>query len=556
MKRLTIILFAVISSLTIVMGQPATIKSAAKSTFKLTSYDADGNVISTSYGVFTSADGEAIGVWSSLSTAATAEVTDINGSKYPVEHIIGANELYDVCHFIVGTKKTTPAKLANKIMPKALNVWLLDNGKKPNIVEFSIERSETFMNKYGYYVFAYNDVNGTAGSPFINENGEVIGLLQQSETSLETHAVDANFANSLKFDVLAINNPLYAKTGIRFQLPEDKKQAMLMVMLSAEQRDSAKYAGYINDYITMFPHEADGYSTSAMRKIGYGDFTGADNDMQTALRLSTDKGEAHSEYARVIYQKLIYDNDSNFTLWNLDKALSEAEEAYKLDPKPVYQHRIAQILFSKKEYSRAYDIFVSLSKSAMNNSEVFFEAAQCKAQLGAPKKEIIELLDSAVARCPKPFTAVSAPYVLTRGQLYDEIGDYRRALADYNTYDTIMVGRANAEFYYTRYKCELNIRQYQQALNDIAHAAVVAQPDMRNIYLAELASLQLRVNQLNEAVHTSDLCLQLAPNNTDALIIKGVALVNLKKKVEGFECFTRAKELGDNRGDEYLKKYK
>lgn len=134
--------------------------------------------------------------------------------------------------------------------------------------------------------------------------------------------------------------------------------------------------------------------------------------------------------------------------------------------------------------------------------------------------------------------------------------DYRRALADYNEYDTIMYGRANADFYFTRYKCEVNMRQYQVALNDIAHAAYVCEPQMRPIYLAEMASLQLRVNMLDNAVKTADLCLQLDADNTDALLIKGLALVGLKKKPEAMECLQRAKTLGDQRADEYIKKYK
>ena len=165
------------------------------------------------------------------------------------------------------------------------------------------------------------------------------------------------------------------------------------------------------------------------------------------------------------------------------------------------------------------------------------------------------LLDSCVARCPQPLTTISAPYILTRGHLRDAMKDYRGALADYNTYDTLMLGRASADFYYTRYTCEVNLRQYQQALNDIAHAAVVAQPDMRPPYLAELASLQLRVNKLEDAVKTADLCLNLDQKSTDALVIKGVALNALKRKAEAIECLKKAAELGDKRGDEYIKKY-
>lgn len=536
-------------------AQPAQVKNAAKSTFRLAAYDADGNLTSSTCGVFTSADGEAVGSWSALSSAARAEVTDANGKTYSVGHIIGANELYDVCRFRVDGAKTTAAAMAKAVEQKGAKVWLVGmEEKKAATVAYEVEREENFMDKYGYYIFAYNDKSGSAGSPFVNAKGEVVGLLQQSETSLDVHAVDARFACSLEFSALDISNPMYSKSGIRMQLPSDKKQAQLMVMFAAEQRDSAKYAGYIDDYIKLFPTDVDGYSTSAMRKVGYGDYAGADADMQTALKKATDKAEAHSEYSRVMYQKLMYSGDSLFTSWTLDKALDQADQAYKLNPLPAYLHRKAQILYSKQDYQKALELFTELS-SEMKTSEVFFEAAQCKSQLGASNGEIVELLDSAVARCEKPYTTVSAPYILTRGQMRDAMKDYRGALADYNAYDTIMSGRATADFYYTRYKCEMNLRQYQLALNDIAHAAYVGQPGVQPLYLAEMASLQLRVNLLDDAVRTADICLQISPEATDALIVKGVALNGLKKKTEALECLQRAKELGDPRGEEYIKKF-
>lgn len=556
MKRLVISLFSLLVLSVSVSAQTAQVKNAAKSTFRLTAYDNAGNITGSTYGVFTSNDGEAVGSWSVLAGAARAEVTDFNGRTYPVRSLVGANELYDVCRFRVDAQKTVAAKLANSVATNGTKVWLVGfEEKKPTTQAYEVEREENFMDKYGYYIFAYNDKTGKPGSPFVNANGEVIGLLQQSETTLDTHAVDVRFAAGLQFNALDINNPLYSKSDIRMQMPADKKQAQLLMMFSAEQRDSAKYAGYISDYISLFPTDVTGYTTSALRKVNYGDYSGADADMQTALKKSDDKAEAHAEYARVIYQTVLYNGDSLYSAWTLDRALGEAQESYKLNPQPAYQHRVAQILFSKKEYAKAYDIFSSLATSSLNNSEVYLEAAQCKTQLGAPNDEIIALLDSAVARCPKPYTSISAPYILTRGQMYDVMKDYKRALADYNTYDTIMVGRASAEFYYTRYKCEMNLRKYQQALNDIAHAAYVAQPDVRPIYLAEMASMQLRVNRLEDAVKTADICLQMSPEATDALVIKGVALYGLKKKAEAIECLQKAKQLGDPRGEEYIKKY-
>lgn len=557
MNRFFTTLFAICLAVGSLHAQPNPVKNSAKSTFKLIAYDALGNVISSTYGVYTSVDGEAIGSWSALAEASRAEVVDFNGKHFNVKSIIGANELYDVCRFKVDVSKTTAAQLAKQTIAAGSKVWLVGNEEsKPVASEYTVEREEGFMDKYAYYIFAYNDKTGIPGAPFVNSNGEVVGLLQQSETSLDTHAVDARFATTLTADAFALASPQYSKTGIRLQMPSDQKQAQLMMMFAGEQNDSAKYADYIADYIQLFPNEVDGYSTSAMRRVNSGDYSGADADMQTALKKSTDKAAAHYEYARVMYHKLMYSVDSTFTEWTLDKALAELEEATRLDSQPAYKHLTAQLLYSKRDFARALDIFTTLAKGEMVNSEVFYEAAQCKTQLGAKKEEIVELLDSAVSHCPKPYTTMSAPYILTRGQLYDEMKDYRRALADYNTYDTIMVGRASADFYYTRYKCEMELRQYQLALNDIAHAAYVAPDADRLGYIAELASLQLRVGKYEDAIRTSDLCLEVDADATDLLIIKGIALANINKKQDGMKCLERAKELGDTRAEDYIKKYK
>ena len=112
---------------------------------------------------------------------------------------------------------------------------------------------------------------------------------------------------------------------------------------------------------------------------------------------------------------MLYSADTLFTAWTLDKALEESEKAYSMDPQPGYRHRTAQILFSKGEYDKAYDMFKELASTTMRTGEVYFEAAQCKTQLGASKDEVVVLLDSAVAACNHPLDATAAPYVLARG---------------------------------------------------------------------------------------------------------------------------------------------
>ena len=98
------------------------------------------------------------------------------------------------------------------------------------------------------------------------------------------------------------------------------------------------------------------------------------------------------------------------------------------------------------------------------------------------------------------------------------------------------------------------MRRYQQALNDIAHAAVLNRQEPT--YLAEMASLQLKVNLYEDAIKTADLCISLAPSYADAYLIKGLAQVQNKQKKEGLETLNKAKELGDTRAKDFIDKYK
>ena len=147
----------------------------------------------------------------------------------------------------------------------------------------------------------------------------------------------------------------------------------------------------------------------------------------------------------------------------------------------------------------------------------------------------------------------SAPYVLARGRMYDANKDYRKAFSDYMTYDSLMNYNANDEFYYIKYLCETKIRQYKLALNDIAHAIVLNRTEPT--YYAEMASLQLRVNQVDDAIKTCDAALQIAPGYADLYIIKGIALCENKKREDGIAALRKAQELRDAQAEGLIKKY-
>jgi len=534
----------------------AQIERAAKSVFTLTTFKKDGSLLVSSHGVFVSSDGEAISSWTPFIGADHAIVIDALGNQMDVMSIIGTNELYDICKFRV-SGKTKPATIANTPALKNEKVWIVGySNKSPQIDQRNVQRTETFMNKYTYYIFSSNIPENSESCPLVNSKGEVIGLLQHSKTSEDVCATDIRYANDFTVkNGLSINEPVLKQTEIPVDLPNDKDQATVMLTLANEQKDSLKYVKYINAFINKFPSAIEGYNAQAENLTNANDFAGATATMESAINKVNKKDEAHSAYSHLIFQKEIYKNQIPYSSWNLDKALEEAKEAYKINPLPTYQHQQAQIIFSKGDYNLAYDMFISLTKTPIRNGEFFYEAAQCKTQLKAPHKEIMELLDSAIVASPQPLNQIGAPFVLARGTEYFNAGDYKNSVIDFNRYDSLMYGRPiSSEFYYTREKAEMQIHQYQQALNDINRAVFLSR-DQPTLW-AEKASLHLRFNQLDDAIKSATICTQLAPGYADGYILLGVAQMSNKNKIEGEKALLKAKELGDARADQYLKKYK
>lgn len=541
-------------SVTYVHGQSKQVKKAAASIFSLTTFKTDGTLLASTNGVFISDNGEAVSAFYPFVGADSAVVIDTNGNALPVDVIIGANELYDVCKFKVNGK-TTPIKIANTPSMDGEKVWMLGYSiKNQEAKQVPIQKTELFMDKYTYYIFSSETPENMEGCPFVNAKGELIGILQHANHSEGTHAVDAHFMKDMQINNgLSLADPVLRQTTIRTQLPAKEEDALVTLMMASEQ-NKKNYLKYIQDFKRLFPHAVDGYAAQARQYANKKEFAKAATEMETAIQNVHKKDAAHAEYAKIIFHQQLFQPDSTYLAWSLDKALTEAQKAYEINPLPAYQHQQAQIIYSKGNYQKAYDMFIALTKTNLRSGELFYEAAQAKAQLKANQAEILSLLDSAVAACPQPLTPIAAPFVLARGAAYDQAGDYKKAIMDYNRYDTLMLGRANHEFYYTRFNCNVKLRRYQQALNDIAHAAVLNRQEPT--YLAEMASLQLKVNYIDDALKTAELCIGIAPNYPDIYLIKGLALIQKKQKKLGIEAFEKAKQLGDKRAQDYIDKYK
>lgn len=534
------------------MAQPAAVKGVSRSVFTLTTFKADGSLLASGHGVFTSADGEAVSSLTPFIGAARAVVIDARGNEMDVTRMLGANSMYDVARFKVDGK-TVAAQPARTSSPEGSQVWLVPYSLKAAApLSATVRGVETFKDKYSYYIFTLDAPDNTVACPFVNARGEVVGLMQPAATSNDIHAVDAGYIADLRTGGLSANEDIFRRIAIPTALPADKDQALVALMIAGQGGDSLKYAAAADDFLKAYPQLLDGYVARARIDAGAGRYADAAAGMETALGRVADKGDAHFNYSKIIYDNVVY-NSGDYAPWTLDKALAEADAAYAADKQPVYRHQQALVRFAKGDYGGALGIFMELTGTEIRNSELYYEAARCKQMLKAPNAEVLALLDSAVNITDTLRMGEAAPYFLARADVYAAEGNYRQAVFDYTRYELLSSRRPDASFYYVREQAEVKAKLFKQALIDISVAIRLA-PD-EPLYLAERASLELRVNMVDAAMETARRCTELAPDYADGYLLLGVAQVQKGSRAEGLDNMRKARELGNGQAAALIEKY-
>ena len=555
MKRIITILFAACVCCMVNAQPDKWVKKASKAVFTLKTFNADGSLIGSGNGFFITADGVAVSSYTPFRGAAKAVVIDAMGKEYEVKSIIGANDVYDIAKFRVDatkcqTLRTAPAAVENT------SLWLLPYNAKNaySCTAAKVKSVQKVQNDYDYYTLEATAPENTVGCPYLNANGEVVGIQQQSSSDDNTtqYAVGAAFATGLKMTGLSLNDPALKATSIKKDLPDELDQAILTLYLASTLGDAQSFVGLVDDFIAKFPQAPDGYSYKAQIMAAQDNYPEADKYMKLAIDNATDKAEARYNYAKMMYQNLIYFYDSASHAWSYEQALEQAEQAVALDPQLPYLTQKAQLLFACKRYADSYAAFQDVIGKGGRTAECFYGAARCKEQLN-DTTACLALLDSAVATFSKPYLKEAAPYIYARAQALAESGKYRLAVNDFNEYENLMISQVNSEFYYIRSQVEAKARLFQQALNDL-DKAIDKSPDIL-LYRSEKASLQIRVHLLDQAIETASECIRLFPDASDGYLFLGLAQCLNNNKVQGVGNLLKAKDLGDAQADVLIEKY-
>ena len=528
---------------------------AAKSVFTLKTFATDGTMIASSNGFFIGSNGEAVSNYTPFVDASRAIIIDAEGKEQPVEEILGANETYDVIKFRVAARKTQPLSIASTAT-NGSQVWLLPYSvkKTPVCIKGTISQAEKFQDSYQYYTLQLKTEENNISCPILNDNGEVIGMIQPATDSKKetSYAVSARFAADLKMTGLSMNETSLKKIMMTKALPDNTDEALLALIFASSTMTDNQYGNYVERFIQKFPNVADGYVNRARFRTAKKDFSGAEADMEQALKVAENKDYIHYQYAQLIYEKEVYQSDQPYSGWSLEKAYQEAQQAYDIKPIPACRQQQAQIRYAQGQYAEAYNIYEELTHSDIRSADIFYAASQCKAQLGETDQQIA-LLDSAVNMFSRPYVKTAAPYLLARAQALYAAGKYRPSVNDYNEYGELMAVQLGAPFYYQREQAEVGGHLYQQALNDIDKAIEFAPSEP--LYYAEKASLQVRVGKHQDAITTAQQLIRLSPDFSDGYLFLGLAQCLSNQKAEGIKNLTKAKDLGNEQAQTLIDKY-
>ena len=495
-------------------------KKAAQAVFTLKTFKADGTLLGSANGVFVSENGEAVSSFAPFRGADRAVVIDAQGKEWPVETMMGANDMYDVAKFMVAAKK--PTALTTGSAASGATVWLVPYSvkKEPVCVSGTVSKAEQFQGSYHYYTLTLQAQEQQQGCPILNEEGQVVGLLQAAadQHSTTSYAVSAPFAVSLHTNGLSMSDAALKTVHIPLAIPDKYDDALLALFMGASGMNAQQYADYVNRFIAHYPNATDGYVYRARLEVAANEFAKADEDMKKAVKVAETKDDdVHYQYAQLIYQKELLQSDHPYAEWSLQRALEESKLAYASNPQPVYRLQQAQILYSQKQYDEAYAVYEELSKGDLRGPDIFLAAAQCKLQKD-DKRAAIAQLDSAMSTFSRPYVKTAAPYLRAHAQL------------------------------------SMELRRYQLAINDM-NDLVALEPNSAELW-AEKASYELRVNLFDEALKSAQEVLRLDPQSSDGYLMTGIVQCQKGNKQEGMQNLRKAQSLGNPQADTFLQKYK
>lgn len=523
-------------------------KNAEKAQISIVTMDAKGDMLQSGNGFFIGKDGTALADYQLFKHAAKAKVVSGEGKEYEVEAIMGASSLYDVVKFKVKTDKETPTlTISGRTGVKKEHVYVLPYPTKENrmCVNDTLHDIRKFNDKYGYYTLGRTLDEKYLNSPVMDEEGEVLGMIQRNADASATasYAISAAYGNTLCTNGMSPTDGDLNAILIRKALPVGESDIRTFLFMCAARSDSATYVQYLDEYAGRFPQSGDPYAQRASFYAEHGNYAAAEGDMNKAMDVAGKKDEVCHTFSKLLYDLNLKPGYAVYKDWDMKKALSLAEEAYRLNPLPLYALQEGNALYALKDYGKACEKYLFLTGTNMRSADIFLYAAQCKLKGEADSLQALALQDSAVACFSKPYPKEAAQALLERANTLLSMKRYRNAVMDLNDYEHLMSNELTAYFYYRREQAEMQCRMFQQAIDDIDRT--IRMEPAEPLYHAERAAVFYRIGEFAEALASARKSAELAPEYGDAYRLAGLCQLKLNQREGGLADLRKAADLGD-----------
>lgn len=534
---------------------PKWFKKAAKAQITIQTFDGEDNELHQGFGFFVDKNGTAIADFELFKSAAKATVKDADGNNYEVNVIIGASSLYDLVKFRVKTDKETPyLTISERIGVNKEHVYILPypTREKQVCLNDTLKHVNKFNEQYGYYTLGRMLEDAFLNSPVMDDEGEVIGLIQRhsGKSANAAYAISATYANTLHTKAMSATDNDLNSILIRKSLPNNEEEARTFLYIISSRTDANTYLDYLNEYVQKFPKSSDPFLQRADYYLANNNYPAAENDLNTAINIASDKANAYYTYSKLIYELNLNQNYTQYKDWDMKKAYDMSVKAYNINPLPLYIAQQGNTLYALKEYDAAAEKFISLSNTNMRSADYFLYAAQCKKMAQAPDSVILSLQDSAVACFTKPYIKEAAQSLFERYNTLLKMERYREAVLDMNDYEHLMLNDLTDYFYYLREQAEMKCRMFQQAVDDIDRA--VRMNPNEAIYHAERAVVYYRIGEFAEALKAAEKSTQLSNDFADAYRIMGICQIELGDDTSAQKSLKKAADLGDESAQQIL----
>lgn len=543
---------------------PKWVEKAKRAVFSVVTYDENDKILNTGNGFFVTEDGVALSDYGLFKGARRAVAISSEGTQMPVEVILGANDMYDIVKFrvTISGKKVAALGMSAAAPSVGGTVYLLpySTQKDRSYTAGQVKEVSKIEGNSHYYTLDMRLKDKMVSCPVMTAEGQVFGLAQKSigkDTATICYAIGVDYAIEQNISPLSFNDPTLSAIGIKKGLPDTEEQALVFLYMASSQLAPEKYAGVLDDFVSQYPHSADGYFRRANNQIVMSTESASMDkvvaDMDKALDVAQKKDDAYFNRAKMIYSYMLSKPEQTYKDWTYDKALEEVGKAIAIEELPVYVQLEGDIQFAKKDYAAALVNYEKVNATNLVSPATYYSTAKTKQLMEAPSEEVLAMMDSCIARCVQPFTVENAPYLLERAQIRMNAGQARGAVLDYDEYYKAVHGNVNDVFYYYREQAALQAKQFQRALDDMAKAIELNPKELT--YSSELAVVNLRVGRYEEAVKVLKGALEIDPGYAEAYRLMGIAQLQMKQKKEACASFAKAKELGDPNVDALIEKH-